>query len=100
MSMYMLCSLDPNVLENADPKFLYALVPALSVIVVQFLKGIKPLKGLIESKESKVLVSIGLSIGLAYLTGLANPVLVGILLGLAGSGGYDLRGLLVNPPSK
>lgn len=84
-------------LENVDPKIV-GIIPVLAIVGVQFLKGLKPLKGLLESKEAKVAASVGISIGLAYLMGLANPVVVGAILGLSGSGGYDLKGVLSGTP--
>ncbi|MHA2023943.1 MAG: hypothetical protein ACTSWQ_09815 [Candidatus Thorarchaeota archaeon] len=84
-------------LEDVDPKIL-GMIPMLSIVGVQFLKGLRPLKGLLESKEAKVAASVAISVGLAYLMGLANPVVVGVMLGLSGSGGYDLKGLLGGTP--
>lgn len=68
------------------------LIPVIVAAALQFLKSIPPIAKLIAGKEKDLLpiLSIIVAVGLAYAASIANPVLTGVVFGLAASGGYDL----------
>ena len=76
--------------ENAE--LTPATIPIIAAAVIQFLRIFPPIAKLIAGKEKDILpiLSMLLSVGLAYLTKVPNPIVAGVLLGLAASGGYDL----------
>ena len=63
-----------------------ALVPAVAILI----QVIKRMEIADKLKQWLPFVSIGLALGLAYLTGLENPILPSIIIGLTASGAYDL----------
>jgi len=70
---------------NMTPEML-AVVPMV-VAIVQILKQIEVVS---KIKQWLPFVSIGVAMGLCYLTNIPNPVVSAIIIGLVSSGGYDL----------
>jgi len=62
------------------------LVPVVAAIL-QMAKNIQALANL---KQWFPLISLGLGVAACFLTGVANPILPGILIGLSASAGYDV----------
>ena len=67
------------------------LIPVIVAAVLQFLKAIPPVAKFIAGKEKDILpiLAMAVGVGLAYLTALPNPIVMGVTLGLAAAGGYD-----------
>jgi len=63
-----------------------ALVPVVGAIV-QILKRIEAIQ---KVSEWLPFFSVGIALGLGYLTNLDNPVMSSVVIGLVASGGYDL----------
>ena len=63
-----------------------AMVPIIATIL-QLLKRIEPLGNL---KQWFPILSVGLSLGLGYVTNMPNPIVSSIIIGLVASGGYDV----------
>lgn len=70
---------------NLTPEML-ALIPVVAALL-QVLKNIKAVQNI---KEWLPYVSVGLALGLGYLTKMENPIIPSIVIGLMASGGYDL----------
>lgn len=62
-----------------------ALVPTI-IIVLQMVKKIEVLQ---KVKQWFPLIAVGIAIAAGYLTGSADPILDGVLIGCAAAGGYD-----------
>lgn len=71
------------------------MIPVIILAVVQVLKEVPAFVNLTKTVPIP-LVSFAIGIGLAFLTGLPNPVVTGIFGSLIASGGYDILKL----PSK
>jgi hypothetical protein len=76
---------------NLTPEML-ALVPVVAVI----LEALKRISILEKLKPWMPFISIGVALGLGYLTGIVQPIMPSIIIGLVASGGYDL----LKSPSK
>ncbi len=63
-----------------------ALIPVVAAIL-QVLKRIEPIQ---QVKQWLPFIAIALSIGLAYLTKVPDPIMPGIVAGLMAGGSYDL----------
>jgi len=63
-----------------------AMVPVVGAII-QILKRIEAIQ---KIKEWLPFFSIGIALGLGYLTQIEDPVVASVIIGLAASGGYDL----------
>jgi len=65
---------------------------ALVPLVAAILQVIKRVSWFQDDKVKAWLpfVSVGVSLGLAYLTKMEDPILPSIIIGLVASGGYDL----------
>jgi uncharacterized membrane protein len=68
------------------------LLPILTAAILQFIKSFPPLAQYITGHEKEWLpiLSMAVGVGLAYAIGVVSPILPGIMIGLAASGGYDL----------
>ena len=69
---------------------------ALVPVVAAILQVIKRVEVMQKLKAWLPFVSIGIALGLGYLTKMSNPILPSIIIGLVASGGYDL----LKSPSK
>ena len=74
-----------NLTISLTPEML-ALVPVVALI----LEVAKKIKAVEKLKEWMPFISVGIAYGLSCLTGIENPVLPSILIGLVASGSYDL----------
>ena len=63
-----------------------ALVPVVAAII----QLIKRFDFVEKIKSYLPLISIGLGVGLSFATQMPDPVIPGLIIGLAASGGYDL----------
>jgi len=63
-----------------------ALVPVVAAIL-QVLKQVELMQ---KMKQWLPFCSIGIALGLGYLTKMPEPILPSVLIGLVASGGYDL----------
>jgi len=68
------------------------LTPAMAIMVPIlgfFLEALKRLPYIEKIKPFIPFISVGLGILLCYIWGTANPLIAGILVGIAASAGYD-----------
>jgi len=59
-------------------------------VVAALLQFAKRLEAVQKIKEWLPMVSIGIALGLAYLTKMPDPIMGAVVIGLVASGGYDL----------
>ena len=72
-----------------------ALVPVVAAIL-QLVKGFDFVE---KIKSYLPLVAMGLALGLAYATKMADPIVPAVIIGLTASGGYDLLKAPKKPPT-
>lgn len=63
---------------------------ALVPIVATVLQLAKRIEAIAKLKQWYPFLSIGIALGLGYLTGMEEPIAPSIIIGLVASGGYDL----------
>lgn len=75
------------------------LTPAMLVIVpivATLLQVLKRIEIINKIKDWLPVISVVASILLAYLSGIGNPILAGVIIGLVAAGGYDVAKLGTN----
>lgn len=76
---------EEQLIIDLTPEML-ALVP----IVATVLQLAKRIEAIAKLKQWYPFLSIGIALGLGYLTGMEEPIAPSIIIGLVASGGYDL----------
>lgn len=63
---------------------------ALVPVVAAILQMVKRVPQVEQIKSWLPIASLGISLGLCYLTGMKDPILPAIIIGLVANGGYDI----------